>query len=103
MEVSVILDEIKNKVLERLNEVLSLRNQRKEKQDLSFVTEGDFLINRIIEDIVKEYRDASIELISEESVTKRLIDAEGYIIVVDPIDGTENFSSGLPEWGISVS
>jgi fructose-1,6-bisphosphatase/inositol monophosphatase family enzyme len=22
---------------------------------------------------------------------------------VDPIDGTENFTSGLPEWGISVS
>jgi myo-inositol-1(or 4)-monophosphatase len=23
--------------------------------------------------------------------------------VVDPIDGTENFTSGMPEWGVSVS
>ena len=25
------------------------------------------------------------------------------IVVLDPIDGTENFTSGLPEWGIGIS
>jgi len=32
------------------------------------------------------------------------ISTEGQVVaVVDPIDGTENFTSGLPEWGISIS
>jgi fructose-1,6-bisphosphatase/inositol monophosphatase family enzyme len=26
-----------------------------------------------------------------------------WVVVIDPIDGTENFTSGLPEWGISIS
>lgn len=26
-----------------------------------------------------------------------------YIVTVDPIDGTENFVSGLKEWGIGIS
>ena len=27
----------------------------------------------------------------------------GWIAVLDPIDGTENFCSGLKEWGVSLS
>src|SRR5690606_37124528 len=42
---------------------------------------------------------------SEESYSGQLIDVNSaeYIVVIDPIDGTENFVSGLKEWGVGVS
>ena len=43
-------------------------------------------------------------VISEETETNlsRLEEVE-YVITVDPIDGTENFVSGLKEWGVGIS
>jgi myo-inositol-1(or 4)-monophosphatase len=72
------------------------------KADLSFVTEGDMLINRIIEASAKE-AGSDIIVVSEEHLNHEVQDTRGSIVVVDPIDGTENFTSGLPMWGISVS
>ena len=40
-------------------------------------------------------------LLGEEHADDIVADAE-YVWVIDPIDGTANFSSGLPLWGISV-
>jgi fructose-1,6-bisphosphatase/inositol monophosphatase family enzyme len=43
-------------------------------------------------------------IVSEElDNDSRLAERLGHTVVIDPIDGTENYTSGLPEWGISVS
>ncbi|MNC08899.1 Inositol-1-monophosphatase [compost metagenome] len=45
------------------------------------------------------------QLISEELApfTDVIWDQNGSYVVLDPIDGTENFVSGLKEWGIGIS
>jgi myo-inositol-1(or 4)-monophosphatase len=47
----------------------------------------------------------SHQLISEELAPLINIewDLNGSYVVIDPIDGTENFVSGLKEWGIGIS
>lgn len=43
-------------------------------------------------------------VISEESYNDLSeINNVEYVVTVDPIDGTENFVSGLKEWGVGVS
>jgi len=102
MNIHNFLDSIRYKIQDNIHSILLLRDKRTEKSDLSFVTEGDLLINRMIEEIVLHEKE-SIIMISEETINKPVQAEEGFIVVVDPIDGTENFTSGLPEWGVSVS
>lgn len=87
-----------------LKDIIKLRAQKYLKEDSSYVSEGDLLCERIIiEYFHKLYPDAII--VSEESCKTNYIptDTEKYIITIDPIDGTENFISGLKEWGIGIS
>lgn len=102
MDTPRFLQAIKSEVIAATPRVLALRNQRKEKEDSSFVTEGDLLINELIARIAKEAK-ADIQIVSEESAHQQEPAPASFVVVVDPIDGTENFTSGLPEWGISVS
>lgn len=102
MDISYFLENVKSRILKHIDHVISLRNDRSMKHDMSFVTEGDLLINQIIEDTAFELGE-NIVVISEEKVNLDLKDLRGYVIVVDPIDGTENFTSGIPMWGVSVS
>lgn len=90
-------------IKEMLPEVLSLRSEKVLKEDNSYVSKGDLLMDqRIIHFIETQYNDVCI--ITEETYTSGHIDvnATTYIAVVDPIDGTENFVSGLKEWGCGV-
>lgn len=85
-----------------LSQILSLRNEKELKDDNSYVSKGDLLCEKIIKEyIAKEFPDYL--LISEESPEGNL---EAYkaekVIILDPIDGTENFVSGLKEWGVAV-
>jgi myo-inositol-1(or 4)-monophosphatase len=86
-----------------LAEILALRNTPTEKADGSYVTEGDLLVERTVI-AVAEAELAEVHLISEE---RELLDVppteQATVLVVDPIDGTENFTSGLPEWGVSIA
>lgn len=86
-----------------LSHVLALRDTPSAKPDGSFVTEGDLRVESLVRDAIKEHiRDAV--LISEESEPQEVVFAnDTWVVVLDPIDGTENFTSGLPEWGISVA
>jgi myo-inositol-1(or 4)-monophosphatase len=102
MDINYLLNRIKSKINNRISEILLLRNDRSIKGDLSFVTEGDLLINGIIEEICLEV-DPLIEIVSEEKLDNTVTNFDNYVVVVDPIDGTENFTSGLPEWGVSVA
>ena len=84
-------------IMLHLPEILSLRNTSELKSDHTFVSKGDKLCEKLIFDFLdsnlKDYL-----VISEETETNlsRLEEVE-YVITVDPIDGTENFVSGLKE------
>lgn len=70
------------------------------KEDGSVLTEVDTEIShRIISTISELFPDCGI--ISEEEFTERKEDAD-YIFVLDPIDGTDVFSQGLPTFAVSL-
>jgi fructose-1,6-bisphosphatase/inositol monophosphatase family enzyme len=97
-----ICSEIYDLIQQHLKEILKLRNSRKIKEDNSYVTDGDLLCQKIIIDYISALNE-DYEIISEEMEISNFqyCKSKNYIIV-DPIDGTENFTSGLKEWGVSV-
>ena len=71
------------------------------KQDGSSLTDMDLAINRILwESLYDSTRDGWV---SEETVKRYAAQSDGYVWVVDPIDGTKEFTMGLGEWAISVA
>jgi myo-inositol-1(or 4)-monophosphatase len=96
------LADVQKSIIESLPQILELRQTRKIKSDTSYVTAGDYLAQEItIKKISKFLPDCTV--ISEELENSIISPDGGYVVVIDPIDGTENFTSGLPEWGISLS
>ncbi len=88
---------------EALAEVLALRDTPTAKPDGSFVTQGDLLVESIVMELATRHL-PGVFVISEEGDPTRVEPVAGaWVVVVDPIDGTENFTSGLPEWGVSVA
>jgi len=87
-----------------LDKILLLRSKKSLKHDNSFVSEGDLLVQKIIIDYLNKSL-PSHELISEElmSPNSSRWDINGSYVIIDPIDGTENFISGLKEWGVGFS
>jgi fructose-1,6-bisphosphatase/inositol monophosphatase family enzyme len=66
----------------------------------NLLTETDLAIERYIQDeLAVEF--PSHGVLSEETATETSTD--GYVWVVDPIDGTKNFASGIPFWCINVA
>lgn len=97
-----ICKSIKDIIQNHLDKILLLRNDKVLKPDSSYVSKGDLLCESLIKDFIKDYC-PDYYLISEESPEDNLIAFEAdKVIVLDPIDGTENFVSGLKEWGIAV-
>lgn len=71
------------------------------KADRSFVTEVDLAADRLIAQIIHDA--ASDEhLLSEES-HHSVESLEPAVWIVDPLDGTTNYSLGLHVWGVSVA
>lgn len=98
-----ILMGIKALLHERLPEVRGLRRGRTLKADDSYVTKGDLLCEKLVMDYAR-LLPGDFEVISEEmDLSHFAYDPAKNYIVLDPIDGTENFTSGLKEWGVSVS
>jgi myo-inositol-1(or 4)-monophosphatase len=92
-------------VLVCINSNLSLLLQNRYeityKDDGSPVTEAD----RYLEKEIKSLLDArlpDLTFIGEESFDFKWEKTSGYLAILDPIDGTENFCSGLKEWGVSL-
>lgn len=99
-----ICHEIVELVKKSLNEILSLRGDFVQKEDDSYVSKGDLLVQSIVMTHIGEHY-PQYRLISEELAPFDDLnwDSGGSYIVLDPIDGTENFVSGLKEWGIGIS
>lgn len=89
--------------------VIELAKYAKEKQlDISYSFKSDgtivtkvdlFISNSLIQFISEHFPDSSI--ISEEAQTNTIKDGK-YIFIIDPIDGTEIYSQGLPSYCISI-
>lgn len=90
-------------IVGNLKRILLLRSTWHLKDDNTFVSEGDLLCEKIIFDYINDNL-SDYTIISEESenIVNNLMKYE-YVITIDPIDGSENFVSGLKEWGIGVS
>lgn len=95
---------IRNLIESRLSEIISLRGDVRKKEDGSYVSEGDLLVQSLIVDYfwgnLPRHKIISEELAPFEGVS--WLEGDSYV-VLDPIDGTENFVSGLKEWGIGIS
>jgi myo-inositol-1(or 4)-monophosphatase len=86
-----------------LPSVLDGRDRIQLKEDNSYVSEGDLLIQSIAESWVRETLPDYLLISEEMAPFKNDWDPFGKYVVLDPIDGTENFISGLKEWGVGVS
>jgi myo-inositol-1(or 4)-monophosphatase len=70
------------------------------KEDGSYVSNWDLNIQCFVSEKVRS-NFPDFQLISEESPFH--FNSLGNYIVLDPIDGTENFVSGIPIWGVGVA
>ncbi|MEZ8606860.1 MULTISPECIES: inositol monophosphatase family protein [Vibrio] len=96
-----------NIIKDNLGTILSLRQLKEMKDDGSFVSKGDLLVESLVNDFVTEHYPGHT-LISEEMHCSGAYEEfewneNGSYVVLDPIDGTENFVSGLKEWGVGIS
>lgn len=103
-EIRVHIYSIFQQIRSALGEILLLRDQYEEKPDGSYVSKGDLLVQQLIwkyiSDNFPRYRLLSEELAPFDETE---LDPYGAYVILDPIDGTENFISGLREWGVGIS
>jgi myo-inositol-1(or 4)-monophosphatase len=70
------------------------------KGDRTLITEADNLADRMIQELIKEYFPED-KILSEEGDT--VYPNSTHVWVIDPLDGTVNFSQGLGYWGVSIA
>lgn len=70
------------------------------KSDQTLVTEADHQADQLIQEFILE-RHPGDGILSEENAT--IYPDSEHIWVVDPLDGTVNFSHGLHYWGVSIA
>ena len=79
------------------SEVLPVRVQRKVRLDI--VTDADRVVEESICNIIRRYH-PDHAILAEESGGHR---DSNHLWVIDPIDGTINFASGLPLFSVSLA
>ncbi|MCC5957025.1 MAG: hypothetical protein JJU07_13070 [Natronohydrobacter sp.] len=90
-------------VEEHMPRIQALRYDITLKPDNSPVTAADVLIEQLICDYLSA-QIPDITFAGEESFsTATELTSDRYYAILDPIDGTENFCSGLKEWGVSFT
>jgi len=78
---------------------------RQYKVDNSIVTEADFKMQSVLKDALSQQwpdSDFLAEEMSSQEQEKQMQSQKG-LWIVDPIDGTSNFSSGVPYFAVSVA
>ena len=71
------------------------------KSDNSVVTAVDLAADRLISDALKEVYPG--EAILSEELQPESKDPKAGTWVIDPLDGTTNYSLGIPFWGVSIA
>jgi myo-inositol-1(or 4)-monophosphatase len=72
------------------------------KSDRSVVTQADLAADSLISETIRRQYPGEM-ILSEESQPQLDSDPSGAVWIIDPLDGTTNFSLGLPFWGISIA
>ena len=97
-----ICENFKQIIINSMEDIKNLKNKTIQKSDNSFVSEGDLLVQKLIADEIKKKYN-NYYFISEENDHKEKWKNYNDFIVLDPIDGTDNFISGMKEWGVGIS
>lgn len=98
-----LCNEIKEILINNLDDILKLKKKKLLKSDNSYVSAGDLLCESLVKKHLTNFY-PGYYLVSEETPELNLVNIlKNKVVILDPIDGTENFISGLKEWGISVS
>jgi len=97
-----ICGQLKLIIRDNLREITSLRKKKEKKSDGSYVSQGDLLCERLVLDFINNLEE-KFYLVSEETPDANLLNIKkNNVLILDPIDGTENFVSGLKEWGVAI-
>lgn len=72
------------------------------KPDGSLVTSFDLLIQNYIREVTSIYLPDAI-VVSEEDTNLQAGLPGNIVLLIDPLDGTENFASSIPIWGIGLA
>ncbi|OAN71200.1 hypothetical protein A8B83_12105 [Rhodobacteraceae bacterium EhC02] len=101
-DISHLLRDVAQLITASLPELQERRFDISWKDDGSPVTQADIYLEEQIATFLND-RLSHLTFIGEESwKSGARLDTE-WVAVLDPIDGTENFCSGLKEWGTSLS
>jgi myo-inositol-1(or 4)-monophosphatase len=76
--------------------------QKKIKSDHSVVTEADLAADRLISQSIRQQYPNDF-ILSEELRTEYTATSSGSVWIVDPLDGTTNFSLRLHYWGVLLT
>lgn len=95
-------EEVRDLVERLLPEIEARRYEIIWKPDGSPVTAADLLVEHEVSELLRQ-RLGNLRFIGEETGDSGADAESGWTAVLDPIDGTENFCSGLKEWGVSLS
>ena len=102
ININKLLSEISIKIDDEISKIEGYRYNILHKEDGSPVTTADLYVEKFIREYL-EQQIPGLKFIGEESFDfKEGFDFSGYVAILDPIDGTENFCSGLKEWGVSL-
>lgn len=102
MTLNPLLSEVRALIEASLPRLQALRYDVTWKPDGSPVTAADTFLEAAIADLLRQ-RLPGLTFIGEESWRPQEAWDTEWVAVLDPIDGTENFCSGLKEWGASLS
>ena len=103
MNVNTVLLQVVDLVKAMMPEIFSLRFEVEWKPDGSPVTKADVLVEERITAFLQAALPGIVVLGEETFTDATSANRAGWIAVLDPIDGTENFCSGFKEWGVSLS
>jgi myo-inositol-1(or 4)-monophosphatase len=101
-ETRSLLEGVSALVLQNMERIQETRYDIELKPDGSPVTKSDLFI----EDLIRRYvvqQIPDVDFVGEESYSASSISSGRHMALLDPIDGTENFCSGLKEWGVSFA
>ena len=99
MELSSLVEHIKNAGSFALDAQSSV--VRSFKTDGSVVTAIDIAINKALTGVIQEYY-PGVNIIAEEASTSSYNPDCQYTFALDPLDGTDTYSMGMPGWSIAL-
>jgi myo-inositol-1(or 4)-monophosphatase len=94
---------VRDLLMPLLPEILARRTDFQQKADGSYVTAADIYIQSKVIDFLKACHPEYTVISEELALPSGSQDKCACYFIIDPLDGTENFVSGLKEWGVGVS